>query len=111
MFVLVVFAPVPVLPRIEPRKSRQDFRSLGGGHVIIGLALVKIVNPRLVDRFPGEPVPGAGVRGVDVGMFVRSGDIEVLCRERGQTAPRGEREEGEEKLDSIRHGRFYTPSD
>ncbi len=67
MVVLVVLTPVPVLATVESGISGERLRDFGLRHVIIGLALVEVVEPCFIYRFSGQgillpPARRVGVR-------------------------------------------------
>ena len=67
--VLAVLSPVTMLPRVEPRVGRHDLdRRLF--HEVIGLALIEIVESKLVDSFFCKRITIAALLWISEGMLL-----------------------------------------
>ena len=67
--VLVVFSPMTFEAGIESGVGGDGFGDVSGaGHVVVGLALVEVVEAELVDFLGGEIVALAAAFGVSVGV-------------------------------------------
>jgi hypothetical protein len=90
--VFIVEAPVAVDTGVEAGEGGEDAGKGFLGHVVIGLALVEIVDAGFVDEFAGVGAIFARAGGIDVGMGIGMGDIEGGVFAGGEG---GEREEEE----------------
>ena len=84
MSILVVFPPVAMESAIKSRKSWDYCRDLiGVGHVVIGLSLIKVVNPRFIYCFIGKLITFSSALWIRVWILARSCQVEGSRGEQG----------------------------